>query len=307
MTSASLTPLFLSYRHQAVLRLLRPHQWVKNTFVFVPTLFSGRVFDPSVLGRTFVVFLAFCAASSAVYAFNDVMDVDTDRRHPKKRLRPVASRKLSARAASRIALALAASALGAAFVIDRAVFAIVALYLVLSFAYSMVLKRLSILDVLVIAIGFVLRMLAGAAVSTVPPSHWILLTTFFLSLFLGFSKRRSELANANGNGALQRPVLQHYTIAMLDPLIVGLMGMTILSYSLYTVSDYAIERFRTDALVYTVPFIVYGLLRYFQMLVVCREGEDPSVILLKDRPIWICILLWGLLCAWIVYRGGFWR
>jgi len=281
--------------------LARPRQWVKNLFVLLPPLFAGDLphFEkyPAVLGA----FLSFCLLSSAVYAFNDVLDADEDRRHPEKKSRPVASGRM----AGRHALLLSALLLGASSLLAWAasgqLLEILSLYAAINAAYSFKLKRAAFVDVMCIAAGFVLRMLAGAAVSSVPPSSWILLTTFFLALFLAFAKRRAELTALRGHSPQAREVLQEYTPAMLDQILTALMAMTILCYSLYTTSDYTLRRFGTESLIFTVPFVVYGLFRYFQQVQVAARGESPTEILLADRPTLVNIILWGLACSWIIY------
>lgn len=282
------------------LSLIRPRQWLKNTFIFLPALFGGDLADPRRWMQSLLAFLFFSLNASAVYAFNDVLDAAEDRLHPAKRQRPVAAGRLSGRAALGLAALLLTAALSGAFSLRRELGWVLGAYTALNLGYTAGLKRVVILDVMIIAFGFILRLLAGAAVCTVAPSHWIVLTTFFLALFLGFAKRRCELVNEAASGS--RSVLKEYTPALLHHLLASLMGITILCYSLYAISTLTISRFGGEKMAWTIPFVVFGLFRYYQQLHLKNSGESPTDVLLHDRATLVNLLLWGAACSLIIYR-----
>ncbi|MEW6735058.1 MAG: decaprenyl-phosphate phosphoribosyltransferase [Acidobacteriota bacterium] len=283
-----------------VFQLVRPKQWIKNGFVFMPILFAGKLSQTDILLEGLFLFGYFCLTASAVYVCNDIADAQTDRLHPHKCMRPIAAGRVSRWQAILIALLLGSLGLVGAFSLSRGVGFWLLLYAGVNLLYSFVTKHIALLDVFSIATGFVLRVLAGADVSTVAASRWILLMTFFLSLLLGLGKRRGELKMLMHNAADHRVALDGYTSRAIDQMLVILIGMVVLTYSTYTVSDYAIEHFGTDRLVYTVPFVVYGLFRYVHLMNE-EEHSDPTALLFADRPLLISIVLWGLVCIWIIY------
>jgi 4-hydroxybenzoate polyprenyltransferase len=239
-------------------------------------------------------FAVFCAVSSAIYAFNDLIDRERDRRHPTKRNRPVASGAISPAAAATISATLAAAALIGAYLINPLVLLVLVLYVANNLLYSLKLKHVAILDVLSIAIGFVLRLLAGCwALPTVKPTSWITLCTFFLATFLGASKRRAELA-AGDEENLRRPVLAKYSVEFLDSLVNNAAAMAIMCYALFTV-------FKYPALVLTVPIVFYGIIHYKRMVMIHRGGEEPDRAILKDLRIQLTIVLWLLAFAGVMY------
>ncbi len=286
--------------------LLRPRQWLKNTFIFVPVVFSGHLFEEQVAVAALISFVAFCAVSSSVYAVNDIVDAEVDRKHPTKRFRPVAAGRISPTRAMGASILLAVLSAGLAWLVSGWVLLAILAYVVNNLAYSFFLRRVPILDVMSIAFGYILRMLVGSVVSTVPASDWILLTTFFLTLFVAIGKRRGEISFLENEGRDYRPALRYYSGPMLDQALASLMAMSIVCYSLFAASDYALRRFGTDALIYTVPFVVYGALRYFQLIHLDDKGDSPTDVLLTDRPLWLCIVLWGVTCLVIIYgkKGG---
>ena len=281
-------------------KLLRPHHWIKNGFVFVPFVFSGKLTDPALVVRGFEAFGALGMASSAVYVLNDLVDAEADRLHPTKSLRPIASGKVGAAQALLLMAGLGAAAILLALRVSAPVGYIVLSYIGVSALYSFYTKHVVLLDVFSIAAGFLLRVLAGAFVTMVLPSHWILLMTLFLSLMLGFGKRRGELVQLERNPEGHRAVLNLYRVATIDQMLVVLVGMVVVTFSIYSGSDYAIQRFGTDALVYTVPLVVYGLFRYLYVINQ-KGGGDPTEILLSDRPLLACVIGWLILCVWIIY------
>ncbi len=246
--------------------------------------------------------MVFCVLSGVVYLVNDLFDQDADRRHPTKRFRPIASGELSPGVAVVWAFALAAAALGAALWLG-AVFAVVAAaYLLLFVLYSRWLKHVVIVDVMTIAIGFVLRTVAGAAVIGVPVSDWLLVCTVLLALFLGLSKRRHELTLLADSAAGHRRILDEYNPYLLDQMISVVTASTLMAYIIYCTSQETIERFGTRNLVLTVPLPIYGILRYLYLVHRRDGGGNPSELLITDRPLLICVALWGLVTTLVIYR-----
>lgn len=284
-----------------LLTSLRPGQWTKNLIVFAALLFGRRLLDPEAVGLALAAFLIFCALSGVVYLVNDVSDREADRRHPVKRRRPIAAGHVSVGQALTFATALTAGALGAAFWMSPLFGLTATAYVVLLTSYTWVLKHLVILDVLAIAIGFVLRAVAGAVAISVPIGHWLLVCTILLALFLALSKRRQELTVlAEGAGAHRR-ILKEYDPYLLDQMIGVVTASTLVSYIIYCTSLETIERFGTDLLVLTTPFPIYGIFRYLYL--VHRQGMgDPSEALLADRPLLACVASWAVVVALIIYR-----
>lgn len=281
---------------------LRPEQWTKNVVVFAALIFARRLFDPAAVALALAAFLIFCALSGAVYLFNDVSDRESDRRHPLKARRPIASGALSVGAALAWAVALVGAGLGAAFWLAPE-FGWTALgYVALQVAYTRWLKHLVILDVMAIAAGFVLRAVAGGLVISVPVSDWLLVCTILLALFLGLSKRRHELTLLADGAAGHRRILEEYDPYLLDQMIAVVAASTLVAYIIYCLSSDTAERFGTGWLVLTVPFPIYGIFRYLYIVHRKDGGGDPSGVLLKDRPLLTCVALWGLTVVAIIYR-----
>ncbi|MBA3393026.1 MAG: decaprenyl-phosphate phosphoribosyltransferase [Deltaproteobacteria bacterium] len=268
----------------ALLRLLRPHQWVKNLFVAAPLVFSRHLVDPAYVVRTLLAVLAFCALSGAVYAFNDVRDVELDRAHPKKRLRPVASSAISERAALIAAAVLAIGALAGAFVLDWLLGVYASVYLLQNVAYSLKLKQIAFLDVTLIASGFILRVLAGAAAIDVPASHWLLICTALLALFLGLGKRAHELAWAErtGQATATRAALAGYSIPVVRIALLVLAVATCAAYVAYTLDSRTVQFFGTHRLIYTAPFVLLGIVRFLFLALWWPKDESPTEAMLKD-------------------------
>ncbi len=287
--------MFASY-----LQLMRPAQWVKNVFVVFPLLFAGDLAELNGVVFAILAFALFSITSSGVYAINDAMDVEADKNHPVKKDRPVASGKISRTGAYVFGTLLLLTSGTASWVLNKNLAMLLALYVTMNLLYSSFLKHVAVIDVMIIALGFIIRILFGSVLSSASPSHWILLTTFFLALFLAVSKRRAELFRLNGAEG-GRAVLKNYNLQFLDSLGASLTGITILCYSLYAVSNATEARFGGNAMIYTVPFVVFGLFRYHQLVVVEGKGENPADILTGDVPMWICVLLWGAVCSWAVY------
>jgi 4-hydroxybenzoate polyprenyltransferase len=288
-----------------LIRSLRPGQWTKNLLVFAGLIFGEKLLDPNAAGRAAAAFGIFCLLSSTVYLVNDVRDREADRLHPVKAKRPIASGALGVSTAVAAAVLLAAVSAGAAFWLSYT-FGLVALaYLGLLTAYSFVLKHVVIVDVLVLAGGFVLRAAAGAVAVGVDFSHWLLLLTLLGALFLALSKRRAELVALAGGAGAHRKSLAQYSPYLLDQMIGVVTASTLLAYAFYTIHPETVAKFGTDRLLWTVPFPLYGIFRYLYLVHQREGGGNPSDTLLDDRPILACVALWGLAVIAIVY--GPWR
>ena len=291
-----MSPLAIS-----LVRSLRPSQWTKNLIVFAGLIFGQRLLDPGAILYAAAAFAVFCALSGVIYLINDVADREADRQHPLKQLRPIASGAVPVSTALGLALVLAAGALAAAFSL-RFEFGLTALaYVGLLALYSGPLKHVVIIDVLTIAIGFVLRAAAGAIVIAEPVSHWLLIVTILLALFLALSKRRHELVLLTDSATSHRPILQEYSPYLLDQMISVVTASTLVAYAFYTVSPETIQKFNTDKLGLTLPFPLYGILRYLYLVHQKEGGGSPSDLLLNDKPLLLCVLLWAIAVALIIY------
>jgi 4-hydroxybenzoate polyprenyltransferase len=280
---------------------LRPEQWTKNLIVFAALIFGQRLFDQAAVGRSLAAFLVFCALAGVVYLINDVSDREADRLHPLKRKRPIAAGELSTTLALSAALAVGTGAIAAAFWLRPAFGWIAVIYVALFAAYSRVLKHVVILDVLTIAIGFVLRAAAGAVVIAVPMSHWLLVCTILGALFLGLSKRRHEMTLLAESATGHRRILEEYNPYLLDQMIGVVTASTLVAYIIYCTSPETTEKFGTSQLVLTTPFAIYGIFRYLYL--VHQKGVgSPSEVLLADRPLVASIVLWALAVIAIIYR-----
>lgn len=286
------------------LRLLRPHQWFKNGFVLLGLMFS-RQWNTATLFAAILTFLAFCAITSSVYVFNDVLDIEADRHHPTKKNRPLASGVISLRVGWMISGLLALMALLLAAVTGKWIAAFIVTYAMLNIAYTFRLKHIAVLDVFVISAGFMLRILAGTVGLGIAPSSWLLLCGFMLSLFLGFAKRRAELFTLENNvlpetQRLTRRVLKDYSPIMIDQFMAVSAACTILSYGLYTVNSETVARYNTKALIYTLPFVVYGVFRYFFLLYQRGKGNDTALDLYSDLHLLLTVSAWGVVTLLII-------
>ncbi len=282
--------------------LLRVPQWIKNGFVFAPLMFSGQLLAVDSFWKVALVCLALCAASSSVYVFNDLIDCEKDRVHPTKRKRPLASGAISPRAAGVGVFGLLALSFGlvAAMKAPLSVWLMLTSFLAMNAAYTLYLKKKVIADILTIAVGYVLRVLIGGAVIGVEVTHWLLLCTFLLATFLGFSKRRYELTLLGSEARNHRPVLSLYSTEFLDQASLLTLGMTLTCYILYTIAPETIQRFGTDALVYSSLIVIFGLFRYLFLIHVKKLGS-PVEVLYCDRQIVLAVALWIFYVAWVVY------
>ena len=286
----------------SLLASLRPGQWTKNLIVFAALIFAQRLLDPLAVGRSAAAFVIFCMLSGVVYLLNDLLDRDADRQHPVKRHRPIASGALAPGTAVVWAAALGSGAVAAATWLAPA-FGLTAVgYLALFAAYSRWLKHVVILDVLSIAIGFVMRAAAGGQVIDEPLSEWLLVCTVLLALVLGLGKRRHEITLLADGASGHRRILDEYTPYLLDQMIGVVTASTLMAYIIYVASPDTVERFGTHLLVLTVPFPIYGILRYLYLVHRRDGGGNPSELLIADRPLLICVALWGLVTALVIYR-----
>ncbi len=280
---------------------LRPRQWTKNLLVFAGLIFSQNLHRPALVGRVLLAFLIFCALSGSMYLINDVMDIDRDRSHPQKRRRPVASGRLRPDVALGAGVALAVLACATAFALSARLGVVALAYAGLLVAYSAGLKHLVIVDALLIAAGFVLRALAGVVVIDAEFSHWLLLCTILLALFLTFGKRRHELLALEDGAADHRPILSEYSPQLLDQMIAVVTASTLMAYALYTISPETAAKLGTAQLPLTIPFVLYGLFRYLYLLYRHELGGNPSEHLLTDRALLVDVALWVVVVVALLY------
>jgi 4-hydroxybenzoate polyprenyltransferase len=271
------------------IQALRPHQWVKNLLVFAPLLFTEHVQNPSAWLTTLLAFATFCSAASSIYLLNDIVDREEDRRHPKKRHRPIASGALPLAAARGLFVLLLMAMAGLAWVvrerIEQPFYYWPLGYLLLNLLYSFWWKRVVVIDCMCIAAGFQVRVHAGATAIDVPASHWILLCTFFFALFLAFCKRYEEVGRQTESSGQTRATMKDYSLPFLDMMIGPLAALSILSYALYTVSKETYDRHHTYNLMYTVPVVTYGVFRYLFLVYRKSEGGDPAKLLFRDAAL----------------------
>ena len=285
-----------------LLMSLRPSQWAKNLLVFAGLLFGLQLFDPIAVGRAAGAFVIFCMLSGVVYLINDIADRETDRQHPLKALRPIASGALPVSTALTMAIVLGGMALTGAFSLGIRFFVVAASYLGLLALYSGPLKHIVIIDVLTIAIGFVLRAVAGAVAVNVEISHWLLVCTILLALFISLAKRRHELVLLASDAPSHRRILGEYSPYLLDQMIAVVTASTLISYVFYTISPETEQKFGTHWLGLTIPFPLYGIFRYLYLVHQREGGGSPADLLLTDRPLLVCVTLWALSVALIIYR-----
>ena len=284
-----------------LLSAMRPVQWTKNIFVLAPLVFAQALVEATSVQRAAWAFVAFCFASSAVYLVNDIRDREEDRRHPLKRNRPFAAGTVPISLGVITAAALATGSLLIANQLNRSTALVVALYLFLNLLYSSGLKRVVILDVLIISLGFVLRVLGGGEAIGVEVSAWLLMCTVFVSLLLALSKRRHELILLADEAADQRQVLGQYSAAFLDQMVNVVTASSVLSYALYAVAPETIERFGGRGLAYTLPFVLFGVFRYLFLIYQRKTRRNPTEALLRDLPFLVNMALWASAVLWIVY------
>ncbi len=285
---------------KAILKTMRPRQWTKNVFVLAALVFDRQLFTLDSVLRSVGGMLLFCLLSSSVYIINDIRDVEADRQHPTKRNRPIASGKLPVPVAIGTVVVLLAVTFTLAFLLSRQFFIIAALYFAINLAYSLGLKNVLLVDVLIIAAGFVLRVAAGVSLIEVERfSPWLYVVTTLGALYIGFGKRRAEVMLLEQNANQHRKVLDGYTLPFLDQMITIVSSTTVIAYSLYTFSAPNLPS--NHAMMLTIPFVLYGIFRYLWLLQVKKEGGAPEEILLSDRPIQVVVLLWVISVLIIFY------
>ena len=268
-----------------LLRAMRPKQWTKNLLVFAGLIFAQRIDDPHAASLAIIAFALFCLLSSSVYLVNDALDVEKDRAHPTKRFRPIAAGLISARFALLCAAGLAAVGLVGTYLINPATGMLAIVYVVLTVLYALWLKHIVIIDVLAVAIGYVLRAVVGATAIQVTISPWLLICTILLALFLVLCKRRQELIMLEENASQHRPILGEYSAHLLDQMIAVVTASTFMSYCLYTINERTVEQLGTRNLIYTIPFVIYGIFRYLYLMHQKNRGGAPDRVLLTDGPL----------------------
>ncbi|MBI4534784.1 MAG: decaprenyl-phosphate phosphoribosyltransferase [Ignavibacteriae bacterium] len=286
-------------------KLIRPKQWIKNLFVAAPLVFSKELFDAGAFLLTLTAMIGFCLTASAVYIINDITDVEADRAHPEKRTRPLAAGTISPGKARLLSVGFLVATALLVIEMDLRYVVILAVYFLMNLAYSIKLKEIVLLDVFMIAGGFMLRVLAGAYAIDVRVSSWIVLCTLFISLFLGFAKRRGELilSQQSGSGP-ERKVLLLYRVAFIDQMLTIAAAGTVISYALYTVAPRTIEVFGTEKMIYTTVFVIYGIFRYLYLIHMTNSTENPTTAVTSDAPIIVTVLLWIVACVTLIYSGG---
>ena len=285
-----------------ILITMRPKQWIKNLFLFAPLVFSKSLLTFSLSMKTSIAFVAFCILSGCVYMINDVADREKDKKHPTKCLRPIASGMLSPTVAlGMITIFLSLSLVGG-YLVDIEFFAILVIYFLINLAYSTLLKHVVLLDVFVIAVGFVLRVIGGGAAIHVELSSWLLLCTLLIALFLALCKRRHELVLLEDDASSHREILGQYTPYFLDQLIAVVTASTVVSYALYTMSDNVYKNFGNNDLKYTIPFVIYGIFRYLYLVHRKDEGGNPTEMMMSDVPMLVNIGLWAFVVGIVLYR-----
>ena len=284
-----------------ILLSMRPEQWIKNFFVFTALLFSKNLLNPSKDIEAIIGFVIFCMVTGCAYMVNDLVDLEKDKLHPVKSRRPLASGKLKKEPAVKIIVLVCLASLSFAFYMNILFGFIVLAYFLLNIGYSIYLKNIVIIDVVSIAAGFVLRVLGGAVIISVVASQWLILCTILLSLFLGFSKRRHELILLEDSATSHRRVLEHYSPYFLDQMIAVVTASTLICYALYTMSRDTVEKLGTSKLIYTIPFVLYGIFRYLYLVHQKEEGGSPTEIMFTDKPMIINICLWVISSVVFIY------
>lgn len=288
---------------RSLIQSLRPHQWTKNLVVFAAVGLSKHLFEAEPVLRSLAAFAVFCGLSGTVYLFNDIADVERDRLHPRKRLRPIASGRLPVRTAVLAALLIGLGSLAASALLSPAFLVCAALYLALNLAYSFRLKEVVIVDVLSVSLGFVLRAVAGAAAIPVQISDWALICTILLALFLTLCKRRHELVSLSDGAADHRKILAEYSPYLLDQMIAVVTASCVTAYAFYTTAPETHDKFQTNRLTWTIPFVLYGIFRYLYLVHQKDQGGSPSDVLVTDRPLLIAVGLWAAAVVAIVYTA----
>ena len=284
-----------------IVKLMRPHQYVKNLFIFLPLFFAARIADTTLLLNAFIAFTAFSLVASAVYVLNDYHDIEEDRQHPKKRDRPLASGAITKAQAIGIMALLLIAGITLMASLSLTATAILLAYVGMNIAYSFSLKHVAILDVTIIAIGFVLRLFIGSAVTDISLSMWIVIMTFLLALFMALAKRRDDVLIYLDTGKKMRKVIDGYNLQFLDTAMAIMASVVIVAYTIYTTSAEVVERVHSEYLYLTALFVIIGIMRYLQIAFVQKESGSPTRIILEDRFMQLTLLGWIFSFAWILY------
>ncbi len=285
-----------------VIKSMRLRQWVKNMFIFMPFIFGGKIFNANSFLFSVFAFIVFCLASSGIYLLNDIKDIATDRFHPGKKNRPIASGRLNTKTAFISSVFFIVLSLSCAFAINRTLMIITLIYIVAHIIYNYWLKQKVIIDIMIIALGFELRILAGCAVTSIVPSIWLQLCVFLLALFLGFLKRKNEKISLDIDAEKHRNVLSDYNLGLLDQLITISATLCIVFYGFYSVSADLTKRLGNNYMAYTIPFVIYGIFRYLFVVTKNSSGGDPGEILITDTPLIITILMWISVSILLIYN-----
>ena len=280
---------------------MRPAQYIKNLFIFLPLFFAMKITDTHLLADSFIAFIAFSLTASAVYILNDYMDIEEDREHPKKRSRPLASGVISKHQAITLMAILFTLGFTTMALLSLSAAGIMATYVIMNVAYSISLKHIAILDVTIIAIGFVLRLFVGSSATEIPLSMWIVVMTFLLALFMALAKRRDDVLIYMDTGKKMRKVIDGYNLQFLDTAMAIMASVVIVAYTIYTTSPDITEKFHTHYLYLTALFVILGILRYLQITLVLQDSGSPTKIVLTDPFMQLTILGWGATFAWILY------
>ena len=280
---------------------MRPHHYIKNIFIFIPLFFALKITDTSLVINAFIAFLAFSLAASSVYILNDYFDIDADKEHPKKRFRPLASGEVSRQEGIFLMVALFSASIALICFVSLSASLILLFYVGMNVAYSLHLKHIAILDVTIIAIGFVLRLFMGSVVTGIALSHWIVIMTFLLALFMALAKRRDDVLIYQNTGKKMRKVVDGYNLQFLDIAMAIMASVVIIAYLMYTTSADAMERVNSEYLYLTALFVIIGVMRYLQITFVLLNSGSPTQIVLKDKFIQVTLLLWVISFVWILY------
>ena len=283
------------------IQLLRPQQWIKNLFVVAPLFFSGRFADGNALSAVAFAFVAFCLMSSAIYCVNDVADYRNDAKHEKKRRRPVASGAVSRTSAIVVAVALAAASLGIAIAVNAKLLTVLGIYLILNLLYSLGLKRIAVLDVLIVASGFVLRLFAGGVATDVVLSKWIVIATFLLALFLAFAKRRDDVLILERTGEKMRESIENYSVRFIDAALASLAAAIVICYVMYTIDAEVGAHYNSPYLYLTAVFVIAWVLRYLQRTIRGEDSGNPTEAVYHDIFLIVCVVGWIASIAAILY------
>ena len=285
----------------SIIKLMRPHQYIKNLFIFLPLFFALKITNPSLLTNAFIAFIAFSLTASAIYTLNDYHDIEEDRQHAKKKHRPLASGAISKPQAIIIMSVLFVAGFMLMASLSIKAVGILAAYVVMNVAYSFYLKHVAILDVVIIAIGFVLRLFVGSAVTDIPLSMWIVIMTFLLALFMALAKRRDDVLIYLDTGKKMRKVIDGYNLQFLDTAMAIMASVVIVAYTIYTTSPEVVAKVHSEYLYLTALFVILGIMRYLQVAFVLKESGSPTRIVLKDRFMQLTLIGWVLTFAWMLY------